>query len=55
MRSTQNTKRHTNLFLSRLKDEKTNKGVVDELEIYGHHYTQIVIHSEKALCIYYEH
>ena len=44
-----------NLLLSRLKDDKMNKGVVDELEIYGCHYKQIVIQSKKTLRIYYDH
>ena len=55
MRNTQNRKRQTNLFLSRLKDDKMNKGVADESEIYGRHYKQIVIQSKKTLRIYYDH
>ena len=55
MRNTQNTKRQTNLFLSPLKDEITNKGAADEPEIYGRHYKKVVIHPEKTLRIYYAH
>ena len=55
MRSTRNMKRQTNLFLSSLKDEITNKGAADELEIYGRHYKKVVIHPEKILRIYYDH
>ena len=55
MRSTWNTKRQTNLFLSRLIDENSNKGAVDESKIYGRHYAKIVIYPEKTLCIYYAH
>ena len=55
MRNTQNTKRQTNLFLSRLIDNNLNKGVANESKIYGHHYAKIVIYSEKMLRIYYDH
>ena len=55
MRSTWNTKRQTNLFLSCLIDENSNKGAVDELEIYGRRYAKIVIYPEKTLRIYYAH
>ena len=29
--------------------------VIDEPEIYGHHYKKVVIHSKKTLHIYYDH
>ena len=44
-----------NLFLSHLTDDHSNKGAADESEIYGRHYAKIVIYSEKALHIYFDH
>jgi len=29
--------------------------IIDESEIYGSHYTKIVIYQEKTLRIYYDH
>ena len=55
MRNTQNTKRQTNLFLSRITDNNLNEGAVDELKICGRHYTKIVIYLKKTLHIYYDH
>ena len=55
MRSTRNTKRQMNLFLSRLTDDNSNKGPVDKLEIYGRYYVKIVIYPEKMLHTYYAH
>ena len=55
MCNTWNTKRQMNLLLSCLIDDNSNKGVADELEIYGCHYVKIVIYSEKTLRIYYDH
>ena len=55
MHSTQNTKRQTNLFLSRLTDNNSNKGATDKLEIYGRHYAKIIIYPEKTLRIYRAH
>ena len=55
MRSTRNTKHQTNLILSRLIDENSNKGAVDESKIYGRRYAKIVIYPEKTLRIYYAH
>ena len=43
------------MFLSRLIDENSNKGAVDESEIYGRPYAKIVIYPEKTLRIYYAH
>ena len=37
------------------KRRENEQGLVDEPEIYGRHYTQIVIHPEKTLRIYYAH
>lgn len=53
--STQNTKCQMNLFLSRLTDDNSNKGAVNESKFYGHHYAKIVIYPEKTLRIYYGH
>ena len=53
MRNTRNMKWQTNLFLSCLTDDNPNKGAIDELEIYGHHYAKILIYLEKTLRLYY--
>ena len=52
MHSTRNTKRQTNLFLSCLTYDNSNKKAADELEIYGRHYAKIIIYLEKTLRIY---
>ena len=41
--------------LSHLTNDNSNKGAVDESEIYGCHYTKIAIYPEKTLRIYYVH
>ena len=55
MHSTRKTKHQTNLFLSRLTDNNSNKGATDESEIYGRHYAKIFIYAKKTLRIYYNH
>ena len=41
--------------LSHLTNDNSNKGVANESEIYGCHYTKIAIYPEKTLRIYYVH
>ena len=46
-------KRQTVMFSSPLIDKNSNKGAINESEIYDRRYAEIVINQEKTLRIYY--
>ena len=43
------------MFSSRLTDKNSNKGAINESEIYDRRYAEIIINQEKMLRIYYAH